>query len=325
MGDFNEVRNQEEIFGSIFNVQGAASFNSFISSGGLVEVPSEGYSFTWCHKSASKMSKLDRFLIYEGLMESCPNTSAIILDRHLSDHRPIVLREINFDYAPTPFRFYHYCLLNKLRQLKNEIHSWVKDNKEKNKNEKQNLKTRLADIDLSLDKDDVLKKFGFGDHWCHWIQSCLSSSRGSILVNESPTFEFQFHKGLKQGDPLSHFLFILVMESLHLSFQKVVNAGKWCDSNINTIVHVLECFFRASGLRINMHKSMIMGVAVENTKVTLAAANIGCMILKAPFNYLGVKVGGRMSRISFWDESTNKILSRLSKWKIIKLVNVRTR
>ncbi|GJU55995.1 hypothetical protein Tco_1229709 [Tanacetum coccineum] len=65
-----------------------------------------------------------------------------------------------------------------------------------------------------------------------------------------------------------------------------------------------------------MHKSMIMGVAVENTKVTLAAANIGCMILKAPFNYLGVKVGGRTSRISFWDESTNKLLSRLSKWKM---------
>ncbi|GJX53515.1 RNA-directed DNA polymerase, eukaryota, reverse transcriptase zinc-binding domain protein, partial [Tanacetum coccineum] len=190
--------------------------------------------------------------------------------------------------------------------------------------------------------DDVLKKFGFGDRWCHWIQSCLSSSRGSILVNGSPTSEFQFHKGLKQGDPLSPFLFILVMESLHLSFQKVVNAGlfkgvvldnslqnshlfyaddivfvgKWCDSNINTIVHVLDCFFRASGLRINMHKSMIMGVAVENTKVTLAATNIGCMILKAPFNYLGVKVGGRTSRISFWDESTNKLLSRLSKWKM---------
>nr|GEW91695.1 RNA-directed DNA polymerase, eukaryota [Tanacetum cinerariifolium] len=162
MGDFNEVRNQEERFGSIFNVQGAASFNSFISSGGLVEVPSEGYSFTWCHKSASKMNKLDRFLISEGLMESCPNISAITLDRHLSDHRPIVLREINYDYGPTPFRFYHYWLLNKLRQLKKEIHSWVKDNKEKNKNEKQNLKTTLADIDLLLDKGDENSKYFHG-------------------------------------------------------------------------------------------------------------------------------------------------------------------
>ncbi|GJZ56133.1 RNA-directed DNA polymerase, eukaryota, partial [Tanacetum coccineum] len=72
---------------------------------------------------------------------------------------------------------------------------------------------------------DILRKFGVGDKWCQWIHSCLRSSRGSILVNGSPTGEFQFFKGLKQGDPLSPFLFILVMEGLHVSFQRVVDAG----------------------------------------------------------------------------------------------------
>nr|GEX18061.1 RNA-directed DNA polymerase, eukaryota, reverse transcriptase zinc-binding domain protein [Tanacetum cinerariifolium] len=47
--------------------------------------------------------------------------------------------------------------------------------------------------------DEVLRKFGFGDKWCKWIQCCLNSSRGSILVNGSPTEEFQFGKGLKQA------------------------------------------------------------------------------------------------------------------------------
>ncbi|GKA46617.1 RNA-directed DNA polymerase, eukaryota, reverse transcriptase zinc-binding domain protein [Tanacetum coccineum] len=77
--------------------------------------------------------------------------------------------------------------------------------------------------------DDVLKKFGFGDRWCSWIQSCLRSSRGSILVNGIPTKEFQFYKGLKQVDPLSPILFILIMESLHLSFQNTINEcfTKW--------------------------------------------------------------------------------------------------
>nr|GFB88614.1 RNA-directed DNA polymerase, eukaryota, reverse transcriptase zinc-binding domain protein [Tanacetum cinerariifolium] len=73
--------------------------------------------------------------------------------------------------------------------------------------------------------DDILRRFGFGEKWCKWIQSCLYSSRGSVLVNGSPTKEFQFHNGLKQGDPLSPFLFILVIESLHVSFQRVVDAG----------------------------------------------------------------------------------------------------
>ncbi|GJV77548.1 RNA-directed DNA polymerase, eukaryota, partial [Tanacetum coccineum] len=46
--------------------------------------------------------------------------------------------------------------------------------------------------------DEVLRKYGFGDKWRRWIQSCLSSSRGSILINGSPTSEFQFFRGLKQ-------------------------------------------------------------------------------------------------------------------------------
>ncbi|GJR41813.1 RNA-directed DNA polymerase, eukaryota [Tanacetum coccineum] len=125
---------------------------------------------------------------------------------------------------------------------------------------------------------------------------CLVSSRGSVLVNGSPTPEFQFFKGLKHGDPLSPFLFLLIMEILHLSIQRVVDAGlfkgisicssiqlshlfyvddaifmgQWSETNINVIVKVLDCFHQASGLRINIHKS--------------------------------TKVGGAMSRIKSWEE-----------------------
>ncbi|GJX82167.1 RNA-directed DNA polymerase, eukaryota [Tanacetum coccineum] len=108
MGDFNEVRTQDERHGSIFNAHGADAFNLFISSAGLEEVPLDGCKFTWCHKSGSKMSKLDRFLISEDLLNSCPNISSITLDRYLSDHRPILMRESHHDYGPSPFRFFHY-------------------------------------------------------------------------------------------------------------------------------------------------------------------------------------------------------------------------
>ncbi|GJU58049.1 RNA-directed DNA polymerase, eukaryota [Tanacetum coccineum] len=67
----------------------------------------DGYAFTWSHKSASKMSKLDRFLFSEGLLETFPHLSAMCLDKHLSDHRPILLRETSLDYGPSPFRFFH--------------------------------------------------------------------------------------------------------------------------------------------------------------------------------------------------------------------------
>nr|GFC05625.1 RNA-directed DNA polymerase, eukaryota [Tanacetum cinerariifolium] len=59
MGNFNKVRSSDERLGSVFNLSSARAFNSFISVSGLVDVKMEGYSFTWSHPSASKMSKLD--------------------------------------------------------------------------------------------------------------------------------------------------------------------------------------------------------------------------------------------------------------------------
>ncbi|GKB94940.1 RNA-directed DNA polymerase, eukaryota, partial [Tanacetum coccineum] len=110
MGDFNEVRCIEERWGSVFNSHGAIAFNSFISYSGLNDIQLEGFSFTWVHPLATKMSKLDRFLMSNGLLSAFPLISAICLDRHLSDHRPILLKEVFSDFGPTPFRFYHSWL-----------------------------------------------------------------------------------------------------------------------------------------------------------------------------------------------------------------------
>ncbi|GJR53031.1 RNA-directed DNA polymerase, eukaryota [Tanacetum coccineum] len=190
--------------------------------------------------------------------------------------------------------------------------------------------------------DDVLGKFGFGEKWRKWIQCCLHSSKGSIIINGSPTDEFQFGRGLKQGDPLSPFLFLLIMESLHISFQRVVDAGmfhgidvgglvnlshmfyaddavfigEWSESNITSLIHVLDCFHKVSGLKINMCKSKIMGIEVDNGKVSRAATKFGCLVLKAPFLYLGSYVGGDMNKIQSWKDIIDRIRRRLSRWKM---------
>ncbi|GKA08647.1 RNA-directed DNA polymerase, eukaryota, partial [Tanacetum coccineum] len=156
MGDFNEVRYEDERYGSNFNARGAAAFNSFISTGGLVEVPSGGYSFTWSHKSSSEMSRLDRFLGFDDLQRTCPNLSSLTLDRYLSDHRPILLRELNINYGPTPFRFsttgLSLKLAKKLKILKGHIRLWVKGKKDNATNLRKELKNKLAAIDTLIDK-----------------------------------------------------------------------------------------------------------------------------------------------------------------------------
>nr|GEU53243.1 RNA-directed DNA polymerase, eukaryota [Tanacetum cinerariifolium] len=86
-----------------------------------------------------------------------------------------------------------------------------------------------------------------------------------------------------------------------------VFVGQWCNGNINTLVHVLECFYRASGLRINLSKSKIIGVHVEDEKVKHATSKLGCLILNSLFSYLGIKVRGSMSRVQAWKEVVDKV------------------
>nr|GEU64911.1 putative RNA-directed DNA polymerase, eukaryota, reverse transcriptase zinc-binding domain protein [Tanacetum cinerariifolium] len=414
MGDFNEVRTEQERCGSFFNSLGAHAFNNFISSAGLIDIPLEGYSFTWAHKSATKMSKLDckrSHLSIRGILHngdwiddptrvkdeffnhfskqfSDPSPNRITLD-HLFHNRLSVdqvaelernlsnakikntIWDCGTNKSPGPdgytFEFFRKfwnimendivdaviqfistcsfppgCNSNFIALIP-KIHDAkvIKDFRPISligsiyKVIARILANRLRTVILFL-IDKVQTAFR------RWIAGCLNSAKGSVLVNGSPTAEFKFHRGLKQGDPLSPFLFILVMKSLHRSFSKVLEEGlykgiyinnslllshlfyaddavfvaEWNRSNISTIVRVLKCFHIALGLKINLSKSKLSGIGVSKREIDEAAAIVGCSTLSLPFQYLGVKIGAPMSRIKSWKEVIEKVVSRLSKWKI---------
>nr|GEU59693.1 RNA-directed DNA polymerase, eukaryota [Tanacetum cinerariifolium] len=120
----------------------------------------EDYAFTWAHKSTSKMSKLDRYLISEGVLDLFPHLSALCLDRHLSDHRPILLRETNYDYGPSPF--YLIRLKKKLQALKIAIKAWSKEANKRSNDRKINIQQNLSEVDKLIDQgksnDEILIK-----------------------------------------------------------------------------------------------------------------------------------------------------------------------
>ncbi|GJU98233.1 RNA-directed DNA polymerase, eukaryota, reverse transcriptase zinc-binding domain protein [Tanacetum coccineum] len=205
MGDFNEVHKQAERYGSIFNVQGADAFNSFILAMGLEEVPLD----------FNVMAKL----------------------------------------------------MKKMKYLKEKIHVWIKVKKDRSKNIRKTLKAELAKIDLLLDKGEgnsnVLYKRIFISKLLQELDKLESIEvaqkakiKWAIKVDENSKY---YHGILNKKRSQFAIRGILVDDD-------AVFMGHWSDSNIDTIVQVLECFYRAS------------------------AEKIGCVTLEAPFSYLGSKI-----------------------------------
>ncbi|GJZ27081.1 RNA-directed DNA polymerase, eukaryota, reverse transcriptase zinc-binding domain protein [Tanacetum coccineum] len=190
--------------------------------------------------------------------------------------------------------------------------------------------------------DYVLGQFGFGEKWRNWIQECLRSARTSILVNGSPTSEFSIKRGLRQGDPMSPFLFILIMEGLHIAIEDatqsnlikgvsfgnpgmrlshffyaddVILVTEWNQADMDNIIRLFNVFYLASGIRINIHKSNIYGIGVSNNDIEEMARVTGCTAGSLPFTYLSLHIGSSMKRLNHWHSLIDKFKARLSRWK----------
>ncbi|GKG14849.1 hypothetical protein Tco_0354449, partial [Tanacetum coccineum] len=127
----------------------------------------------WGRKNKSKP------FVSKGLCSIFPSLSAICLDRHLSDHRPILMREVVVDYGPTPFRSFNswfskagfdkmvesswnnslimennavVLLKKKFQALKSMIKSWSKQEKHESSAQRTAFMNRLVELDKIIDQ-----------------------------------------------------------------------------------------------------------------------------------------------------------------------------
>ncbi|KAE8702415.1 hypothetical protein F3Y22_tig00110482pilonHSYRG00005 [Hibiscus syriacus] len=166
----------------------------------------------------------------------------------------------------------------------------------------------------------------------------------SVLVNGSPSEEFHMAKGLRQGCSLSPLLFNIVGELLNLMISKAVDRGLFqgfvigesensvrlthlqfaddliifCQaslSQIKNVKRVLRIFSVMTGLHLNLAKSKLFGINVEEEVLSEWASSVGCSIDSLPTDYLGLPLGAKKNSEALWDPVFKNFSSKLAGWK----------
>ena len=92
--------------------------------------------------------------------------------------------------------------------------------------------------------DSVMGRMTFLVLWRKWIREYVCTATTSVLVNGSPTDEFPLERGLRQGDPLSPFLFLLAEEGLNIMMKSLVETQLFSGYSIGDVNLVVVSYLQ---------------------------------------------------------------------------------
>ena len=185
----------------------------------------------------------------------------------------------------------------------------------------------------------MLQHLGFSRRWLDWISIILSTSSTKVILNGSPGRRICHARGLRQGDPLSPLLFVIVMEGLNALLKLAHSQGllqilhpkisertfMYADDVVIFVSPaqqdlvltkaILEIFAGASGLKTNMEKSRISPIQCNLHDTVSLLTHFPGRIDPFPIRHLGIPLDVRKIGKSALQPLVDKVAERLPTWK----------
>ena len=177
------------------------------------------------------------------------------------------------------------------------------------------------------------------------MKRCITTTSFSVLINGSLEGFFKISRGLRQGDPLSPYPFVLDMEVFSIMMDKAAQEGLmsgykivnregeevqithllfandalvFCKDSKDQMAYlnrILLWFEAFSGLKINPDKSSMLAMGNVDDIEGLAM-ELGCSTRILPTNYLGLPLGARRNSTYVWDGVEERFRKKLAIWKM---------
>ena len=187
---------------------------------------------------------------------------------------------------------------------------------------------------------EALQHIGFPRRWIDWISLLLSTSSTKVILNGRPGNRITHARGLRQGDPISPMLFVIVMESLNSLFKEADRRGvlsplperaisnrtsMYADDvvllvaptrkDLQGVQQILLLFAGASGLITNIDKCVVSPIRCTDDQLAEVQGVFPCVPTPFSCKYLGIPLSiGRLRRAEK-QAIVDKVAARIPTWK----------